>query len=129
MPQGWLQEECNNENRKEQDKVIQDFQMRQKRKKTTLTGWKNSSITFCALESSEDAAEDITLAFEGLLLPASLGAGVCRLTCLLWVPLGDLNNFQVKTIATASPAIAPTDRESCKPITSHIVSIRTFSIL
>ena len=80
----------------------------------TFTGWKNSSITFCALESSEDehTPEGAKVVVDWLLTPELLGAGACRLGCLLWGPLGDLNNLQVKIIATANPARAPTDRES-----------------
>lgn len=79
-----------------------------------MTGWKNSSTTFCALESSEggQASEGTTGAFEWELTPGLLGVAPCRLCCLLWDPAGDLNSLQVKIIATARPATAPIERIS-----------------
>lgn len=86
----------------------------------TFTGWKNSSITFWALESSEgeQTAGGIKFTLGWIWMPELLlvGGGAWRLGCLLWGPLGDLRSLQVKTIAMASPAKAPADLVSCKQI-------------
>lgn len=79
----------------------------------TFTGWKNSSMTFCALKSSdvEQTPAGTDAAAVWAFTPELLGGGACRFWILLWVPVGDLNSLHVKMTATAKPAMAPTDRE------------------
>lgn len=77
----------------------------------TFTGWKKSSTTCCALESSDDAEapEDSTVAV-CILTPELLALEGCLFGCLLCGELGNI--FQVKTTAIASPARAPTENAS-----------------
>lgn len=83
-----------------------------------MTGWKNSSITFWVLESSAGllGSAEAASSLAWLLTPELLADGACLLDCLLCWPLGVLNSLQVKTIANASPAMAPKDRESCSSL-------------
>lgn len=89
----------------------------------TFTGWKNSSITVCALESSEDELtppEGNEFASGWLLTPELLlGPGAWRLGCRLRGTPGVLISLHVKITATASPAIAQTDRISCNQISGY----------
>lgn len=87
----------------------------------TFTGWKNSSTTFCALESSEgeQTPEGTSKVLDCELTPELLAVADCRFRCLRWDPLGDLNILQVKKIATARPATAPMERESWYKVKHH----------
>lgn len=77
----------------------------------TFTGWKKSSITSCALKSSDDAeAPEDSAAAACTLTPELLALAGCRFGCLLCGAFGNI--FQVKIIATASPARAPTENRS-----------------
>lgn len=80
----------------------------------TFTGWKNSSTTFCALKSSDEerTPDGINVEFDWVPTTELLVVGACRFGRLCWGPPGDLKSLHVKTMATARPAIAPTDRES-----------------
>lgn len=75
-------------------------------------------MTFWAVESSADVLTpgDVKFASEWVLAPELLGVGARRLGRRLCVPLGDLHSLQVNRIATANPAKAPTNRESCKQL-------------
>lgn len=61
----------------------------------TFTGRKNSSTTFCALESSEDekTPEGINVAFDWVLIEELLVVGNWRFGCLLGGAAGDLINL------------------------------------
>lgn len=63
------------------------------------------------MSSEDETPEVVNVAFDCELMPELLDAGACLFGCLLWGPLGDLSSLQVKTIATAKPAIAPIERE------------------